>query len=56
MLSKINQIETFCCLIYIGGTGAGVPVSISIDGCPGPVCEIRRGSNVNYNVVYNPSE
>lgn len=33
--------------------GIGSPVSINIDGCPGPVCEIKRGSNINYNVVFN---
>lgn len=39
----------------LGDNGAASPIAIRIDGCPGAICEVKRGSKVNYQIDFRTS-
>lgn len=39
-----------------GDSGAQTPLAIRVDNCPGPICEVKRGDPVNYEVDFITSK
>lgn len=43
-------------ITYLGDNGAASPIAIRIDGCPGAICEVKRGSVVKYQIDIRTSK